>query len=75
MTLLLGTDSDHNWLAAKIWTRLMKIMNVKDKAKKQYLENICDEITAFHRTGHYDLTYMDTKELMFIVPCIILIVE
>jgi len=41
----------------------MKIINVKDKAKKEYLENICDEIMAVQSTGHYDLTYMNTKEL------------
>jgi hypothetical protein len=30
---------------------------------KRYLENICKEIMEFHRTGHYDLMYMKTKEL------------
>jgi hypothetical protein len=34
-----------------------------DKAKKEYLENICNEITVFQRTGRYDLMYMKTKEL------------
>jgi hypothetical protein len=34
-----------------------------DNAKKAYLENICNEIMEFQRTGHYDLLYMETKEL------------
>ena len=34
-----------------------------EKAKKEYLENTCNEITEFHRTGSYDLMYMKTKEL------------
>ena len=34
-----------------------------DNAKKEYLENICNEITEFQRTGGYDLMYMKTKEL------------
>ena len=33
-----------------------------DKAKKEYLENICNEIMEFQRTGRYDLMYMETKE-------------
>jgi len=32
-------------------------------AKKEYLENICNEIMEFQRTGRYDLIYMKTKEL------------
>jgi len=32
-------------------------------AKKEYLENICNEIMEFQRTGRYDLMYMKTKEL------------
>jgi hypothetical protein len=32
-----------------------------DSAKKEYLENICNEITKFQRTGRYDLMYMKTK--------------
>lgn len=39
------------------------MIKVNDKAKKEYLEIICDEIMAFQRTGHYDLTYMNKKEL------------
>ena len=34
-----------------------------DNAKKEYLENICNEIMEFQRTWHYDLMYMKTKEL------------
>jgi hypothetical protein len=34
-----------------------------DKAKKEYLESICDEIIEFQRTGRYDLMYIKTKEL------------
>jgi hypothetical protein len=33
------------------------------KAKKEYLESICDEVMEFQRTGRYDLMYMNTKEL------------
>ena len=34
-----------------------------EKAKNEYLENTCTEIMEFHRTGRYDLMYMNTKEL------------
>jgi len=34
-----------------------------EMAKKEYLENICNEIMEFQRTGRYDLMYMKTKEL------------
>ncbi|PNF31033.1 hypothetical protein B7P43_G17897 [Cryptotermes secundus] len=34
-----------------------------DRAKKEYLEKICNEIIEFQRTGRYDLMYMKTKEL------------
>ena len=33
----------------------------KDNAKKEYLENICNEIMEFQRTGHYDFMYVKTK--------------
>jgi hypothetical protein len=29
----------------------------------EYLENMCNEIMEFQRTGRYDLMYMKTKEL------------
>jgi hypothetical protein len=34
-----------------------------DKDKKEYLENICDEIIEFQKTGRYDLMHIKTKEL------------
>ena len=34
-----------------------------DNAKKEYLENTCNEIMELQRTGRYDLMYMKTKEL------------
>jgi len=34
-----------------------------EEAKKEYLENTCNEIMEFHRTSRYDLMYMKTKEL------------
>jgi hypothetical protein len=34
-----------------------------DNANKEYLKCICDEIKEFQRTGRYDLTYIDTKQL------------
>ena len=33
-----------------------------NKAKKEYLESVRD-ITVFQTAGHYDLPYMETKEL------------
>ena len=36
---------------------------VTEKGRKEYLENICNEIMEMQRTGHYDLMYMKTKEL------------
>jgi len=32
-------------------------------AKKEYFDNICNEIMEFQRRGRYDLIYMKTKEL------------
>jgi hypothetical protein len=34
-----------------------------DKAKLEYLESTCDEITELQRTGRYDLMYRKAKEL------------
>jgi len=34
-----------------------------DNAKNEYLENICNEIMEFQRTGRYGLMYMKTKGL------------
>ena len=39
------------------------LKGARDKAKKEYLENIRNEIMEFQRTGHYDFMYMKTKEL------------
>jgi len=40
-----------------------ELKRATDKAKKEYLENICIEIMELQRTGRYDLMYMKTKEL------------
>jgi hypothetical protein len=40
-----------------------ELKRATDNAKKEYLENICNEIMDFQRTGLYDLMYMKTKEL------------
>jgi len=40
-----------------------EVKRATDNAKKEYLENICNEIMEFQRTGLYDLMYMKTKEL------------
>ena len=34
-----------------------------ETAKKEYLENICNEIIEFKKTGSYDFMYMKTKGL------------
>jgi type I site-specific restriction endonuclease len=42
--------------------RLRNVLNrATDNAKKEYLENICNKIMEFQRTGRYDLMYMKTK--------------
>jgi hypothetical protein len=40
-----------------------ELKKATDNTKKEYLENICNEIMDFQRTGRYDLMYMKTKEL------------
>jgi len=40
-----------------------ELKRATDNAKKEYLENICNGIMEFQRTGRYDLMYMKTKEL------------
>ena len=40
-----------------------KLKRATDNAKKDYLENICNEIMELQRTGRYDLMCMKTKEL------------
>ena len=42
-----------------------KLKTATEKAKKEYLENTCNEIMEFHRTDHYDLMYMKTKGLVW----------
>jgi hypothetical protein len=46
-----------------VFRALTSLLRATDKAKKEYLENICNEITEFQRIGRYDLMYMKTKEL------------
>ena len=40
-----------------------ELKRTTDNVKKEYLENICNEIMEFQRTGHSDLMYMKRKEL------------
>jgi len=40
-----------------------ELKRATDNAKKEYLENICNEIMELQRTGRYDLMCMKTKEL------------
>jgi len=40
-----------------------ELKRATEAAKKEYLENICNEIIEFQRTGRYDLMYMKTQEL------------
>jgi len=46
----------------KTYERLRnELKRATDNAKKEYLENICNEIMEFQRRGSYDLMYMKTK--------------
>jgi hypothetical protein len=40
-----------------------ELRRATDRAKLEYLESICDEITELQRTGRYDLMYRKAKEL------------
>jgi type I site-specific restriction endonuclease len=40
-----------------------ELKRATNNARKEYLENICNEIMEFQRTGEYDMMYMKTKEL------------
>jgi hypothetical protein len=40
-----------------------ELRRATNKAKKEYLENVCHEIMEFQTTGHYDLMYTKTKEV------------
>ena len=44
----------------RLWNELKR---ATDNAKKEYLENICNETKEFQRTGPYNLVYRKTKEL------------
>jgi hypothetical protein len=49
---------------SKNYRKLRKeLKRATDKAKKEYLENICNELMEYQRTGRYDLLYMKTKQL------------
>jgi hypothetical protein len=37
------------------------LKNATDKAKKEYLDSLCDKIMEFQRTGHCNLMYMKIK--------------
>jgi hypothetical protein len=39
-----------------------ELKRATDNAKREYLENVRNEIMEFQRTGRYDLMYMKTKE-------------
>jgi hypothetical protein len=39
-----------------------KLESATDKAKKEYLESLCDEVLEIERTGRYALLYMKTEE-------------
>jgi len=45
------------------WRLRNELKRATDNVKKEYLENTCNEIMEFQRTGRYDLMYMKTKEL------------
>jgi hypothetical protein len=38
-----------------------KLKRVTDRAKKVYLENTCEEIMEFQRTGHYEESRLKRK--------------
>jgi len=40
-----------------------KLKRATENAKKEYVENIRNEIMEYQRTGRYDLMYVKTKEL------------
>jgi len=40
-----------------------ELKRATDKAKREYLENTCNEIMEFQRTGRYDLMYLKRKVL------------
>jgi len=42
-----------------------ELKRATETAKKEYLENTCNEIMEFQRTGRYNLMYIKTKELIW----------
>jgi hypothetical protein len=40
-----------------------KLRRATENGKKEYLENIYNEVMEYERTGRYDLMYMKTKQL------------
>ena len=40
-----------------------ELKRATENPKKEYLENICNEIMRYQRTGYYDLMYRKTKEV------------
>jgi len=40
-----------------------ELIRATEKAENEYVEYICKVVMEFHRTGRYDLMYMNTKEL------------
>ena len=48
------------------YRRLMnELKRATEKTRKEYLENLCNEIMELQRTGRYYLMYMKTKELVW----------
>jgi len=48
------------------YRRLMnELKRATEKTRKEYLENLCNEIMELQRTGRYYLMYMKTNELVW----------
>ena len=48
------------------YRRLMnELKRATENARKEYIENICNEIMELQRTGRYYLMYMKTNELVW----------
>jgi hypothetical protein len=48
-----------------------KMKRATDKAKKEYLESVCDGTMEFQRTGHYDLMQWYSTFFVRVPPHII----
>jgi hypothetical protein len=58
-----GRNNDNKEKEKKNYKRLSnKLESATDKAKKEYLESICDEIMELERTWRYDMLCMKIKE-------------